>query len=53
LHRNLGEDISTVHDRELRQSPETNAFPATEFSSLFEKMTANGPASTLASARQI
>jgi hypothetical protein len=26
LHHNHCEDISTVHHRELRQSPETNAF---------------------------
>jgi len=33
---NRGEDTSTVHHRELRQSPETNAFPAANFSPLFD-----------------
>src|ERR1039458_9580733 len=32
LHPNRCEDTSTVHHRELRQSPETNAFPAANFS---------------------
>jgi len=32
LHPNRCEDTSTVHHRELRQSPETNAFPDANFS---------------------
>jgi hypothetical protein len=35
---NRCEDTSTVHHRELRQSPETNAFPAANFSPLFDNI---------------
>jgi hypothetical protein len=35
---NRCEDASTVHHRELRQSPETNAFPAANFSPLFDNI---------------
>ena len=35
---NRCEDISTVHRRELRPSPETNAFPAANFSPLFDNI---------------
>ena len=35
---NRCEHTSTVHHRELRQSPETNAFPAANFSSLFDNI---------------
>src|SRR5208283_395800 len=31
LHHSRCEDTPTVHHRELRQSPETNAFPASNF----------------------
>jgi hypothetical protein len=32
MHPNRCEDISTVHHPEVRPSPETNAFPAANFS---------------------
>src|SRR5208282_3674918 len=38
LHLNRCEDTSTVHHRELPQSPETNAFPAANFSPLFDNI---------------
>jgi hypothetical protein len=38
LHPNRCEDTSTMHYRELRQSPETNAFPAANFSPLFDNI---------------
>ena len=38
LHPNRCEDTSTVQHRELRQSPETNAFPAANFSPLFDNI---------------
>src|ERR1017187_4261823 len=38
LHPNRCEDTSTVHHREVRQSPETNAFPAANFSPLFDNI---------------
>src|ERR1035438_6203675 len=38
LHHNRCDDTSTVHHREVRQSPETNAFPAANFSLLFDNL---------------
>src|ERR1019366_8813003 len=38
LHPNRCEDTSTVRHRELRQSPETNAFPDANFSPLFDNI---------------
>src|ERR1017187_8518163 len=35
---NRCEDTSSVHHRELRQSPETNAFPAANVSPLFDNI---------------
>jgi hypothetical protein len=38
MHHNRCEDTSTVHHRELRPSPETNAFLASNFSPLFDNI---------------
>ena len=45
LHPNRCEDTSTVHHRELRQSPETNAFPVANFLRAFDNSSDKWPRS--------